>query len=203
MPHTMKTIYHVANLGLEKKLIFIDKKDLDRFLQLLDYYRFENPSVRFSFRKRYTSALDEKKHPLVTILCYTMMPDHFHLLLEEEVDGNISRFLSLVTNSYTKYFNARYKRSGPLFKGVFKREPIRTIDHLIQVAAYIHTEPVKRGIVENIKKFPFSSYLEYIGVKQGFCSTNILMEHFTTVQEYQHSVMNTMTGTLESGYLDS
>jgi putative transposase len=199
----MNTIYHVVNLGLEKKLIFIDKKDLDRFIQLIDYYRFENPSVRFSFRKRSTSALEENKQPLVTILCYTMMPDHFHLLLEEEREGSVSKFLSLVTNSYTKYFNARYKRSGPLFKGVFKREYIHTSDHLIQVAAYIHTEPVKKGIIENIKKFPFSSYLEYIGVKQGFCSIQPLMEHFATVQEYENSIMQQLSKTVESGHLDS
>lgn len=199
----MKTIYHVVNLGIEKKLIFIDKKDLDRFIQLIDYYRFENPSVRFSFRKRSTSALEEKQHPLVTILCYTMMPDHFHLILEEKGEGNVSKFLSLVTNSYTKYFNARYKRSGPLFQGVFKRELIHTPDHFMQVAAYIHTEPVKKGIVENIKKFPFSSYLEYIGVKQGFCSTQTLLEHFASVQEYEKSIMQQLSKTLESGHLDS
>lgn len=199
----MKTIYHVVNLGLEKKLIFIDKKDLDRFIQLIDYYRFENPSVRFSFRKRSTSALGEKQLPFVTILCYTMMPDHFHLLLEEEREGSVSKFLSLVTNSYTKYFNARYKRSGPLFKGVFKREHIHNSERLIQVAAYIHTEPVKKGIVENIKKFPFSSYLEYIGLKQGFCSVHTLMEHFATVQEYQNSVMHRLSEAIEPGYLDS
>ena len=120
------------------------------------------------------------------------MPDHFHLLLEEAEDGNVSKFLSLVTNSYTKYFNARYKRSGPLFKGIFKREIIATTDHLIKTSVLIHGEPVTKGIVENVKKFPFSSFPEYLGEKEGFCSKETILSHFSSEQDYYESVVNTL-----------
>lgn len=198
----MNTFYHVVNVGIEKKLVFIDKKDLDRFVKLLDYYRFKNPPTRFSFRKRQTLRSEEAVVPLVHILCYIQMPDHFHLLLEETEQGNLGKFLSLVTNSYTKYFNARYKRSGPLFKGSFKRQAIVDTQELLAVSAYIHSEPAREGIVENLRKFPFSSFLEYIGLVKGFCQTDHILKHFPDLHSYQDAVIKSVSLKTTTTFLD-
>lgn len=198
----MKNFYHVVNTGIEKKLVFIDKKDIDRFTKLLDYYRFKNPPARFSFRKRQASKTDNEMVPLVQILCYSQMPDHFHLLLEEIQEGGVGKFLSLVTNSYTKYFNARYKRSGPLFKGIFKRQLLTTTDELIEASAFIHCEPVKKGLVENIRKFPFSSFPEYIGLTEGFCQTDHILKHFPDLLSYQDAVTKSVSLKTTTIFLD-
>lgn len=198
----MSTFYHVVNSGIEKRLVFIDKKDLDRFTKLLEYYRFKNPPSRFSFRKRQASQPQNVPLSLVSILCYTMMPTHFHLLLEETEKGNVSKFLSLVTNSYTKYFNARYKRSGPLFKGSFKRQVIFDTQQLLDASAYIHSEPVREGIVENLRKFPFSSFPEYIGLTEGFCQTDHILKHFPDLPSYQDAVIQSASLKTTTTFLD-
>lgn len=165
----------------------MDKKDLDRFTQTLSYYQYINTTTRFSFRKRL--SLQQQKQtltPLVRILCYSMMPNHFHLLIEQLKEGTVGKFLSLTTNSYTKYFNARHKRSGPLFKGVFQRHVISETDQLLQVSAFIHLEPMKKGLVEDIKNFPFSSFPEYTGTKEGFCAKDTILKHFSGNSNYEN-----------------
>src|SRR3990167_3839864 len=107
--------YHCINLGVEKRIVFMDKSDLDRFTACIEYYRFKNPPARFSFRKREAYKIDVTLSPLVEIIAYSMMPNHFHLLLKQIEDGGVSQFLSKLTNSYTRYFNAENKRSGALF----------------------------------------------------------------------------------------
>lgn len=163
----------------------MDKKDLDRFTDILEYYRIQSPPSRFSFRKR--PGLEQKTtpFPLVNILSYLMMPDHFHLLLEQSRPESASKFMALVTNSYTKYFNARHKRSGPLFKGIFKRKEIASPAILVDVASFIHLEPLRKGIVSDIKRFPFSSFPEYMGLQEGFCSKEMIMKNFSSPDEYK------------------
>ena len=162
----------------------MDKKDLDRFAATLEYYRFKNPPARFSFRKREAYKIDVALSPLVEIIAYSMMPNHFHLLLKQIEDGGVSQFLSKLTNSYTRYFNARNKRSGALFAGTFKSAPIDQ-EQLSKVSAYIHMEPVKQGLVINPERFPFSSFNEYLG-KIGFCEKEVIMKNFANNNDYQN-----------------
>ncbi|MBI5044625.1 MAG: transposase [Candidatus Levybacteria bacterium] len=183
------TYLHVMNLGIEKRLVFMDKKDLDRFIDLLNYYQFENPPARFSFRKRPGYERDINTVPLVKILSFLMMPDHFHLILEQGKPEGVSRFMALVTNSYTKYFNSRHKRSGPLFKGIFKRAEIQTLPELLDVASFIHLEPLKKGLVDDLKRFPFSSFHEYAEIHQGFCAKDAIMKNFADPNAYQNYLL--------------
>ena len=176
--------YHCINLGVEKRIVFMDKTDLDRFTAGIEYYRFKNPPARFSFRKREAYKIDVTLSPLVEIIAYSMMPNHFHLLLKQIEDGGVSQFLSKLTNSYTRYFNARNKRSGALFAGTFKSAPIDQ-EQLSKVSAYIHMEPVKQGLVINPERFPFSSYNEYLG-KNGFCKKEVILKNFADSIEYQN-----------------
>jgi putative transposase len=182
--------YHCLNLGIDKRLVFMDKKDLDRFSDLLNFYRFKNPPSRFSFRKREAYQKNgNSSTPDVEVIVYLMMPDHFHLILKQLSNGGLSTFLSKVSNSYTKYFNAKYKRSGPLFKGTFKSAPVEQAD-LLTLASIIHMEPVKKGIVSNIGNFPFSSHQEYQGLnKEGFCNTEEIMKNFSNTADYQNFLL--------------
>lgn len=186
----MGRIYHIFNRGVEKRLTFIDKKDLERFLQTLDYYRFKDLSLRFSFRKR--SNLTRKKvipSPMVEVLCFCLMPNHFHFLLKQLQEKGISSYLSKITNSYTKYFNSRYNRLGPLFQGTFKAVKIED-NELTLISRHIHLNPILHHITKNLKKFTFSSYPEYLGLEDGFCQKKEIMDNFKSSQDYEKFVLD-------------
>ena len=84
------------------------------------------------------------------------MPNHFHLLLKQTIDNGISHFLSKFTNSYTKYFNTKYNRVGPVFQGVFKSVHIESDEQLMHLSRYIHLNPVVSAVVEkqNLLSYP-------------------------------------------------
>lgn len=169
----------------------MEKDDLERFLQTLDFYRFKNPPSRFSFRKRPILANKKKDNiPLVEIICFCLMPNHFHLLIKQLEENGISTFISKITNSYTKYFNTRYKRLGPLFQGIFKAVRVEDDQQLLHVSRYIHLNPIAGYVVKDLKKFPFSSYLQYIDEKEGFCQKGEILSHFKNPQDYEKFVLD-------------
>lgn len=85
------------------------------------------------------------------------MPNHFHFLVKPAKDGGIPRFISDITNSYTKYFNIKNKRVGNLFQGTFKAKEITSEPSLLQVSRYIHLNP------ENPDTYSYSSYHDWLG----------------------------------------
>lgn len=184
-------IYHVFNRGVEKRQIFLEEKDFKRFIETMQYYQIKNPPVRFSFRNRQSiikHKIDETL--LVEIICYCLMPNHFHLLIKQLYEGGISLFLSKISNSYAKYFNTKYKRVGPLFQGFFKA--VRVIDdrQLLQVSRYIHRNPISKFLVKDLKTYRFSSYRQYINLEDGFCSDKIIRNQFDSAKEYEQFVLN-------------
>lgn len=169
--------YHVYNRGVEKRDIFLNKNDRDRFHKLLFLSNDITPVV---FRDVKDKTLSEitKGEPLVAVGAYCLMPNHFHILVKEIKEGGLSAFMEKLTTSYSKYFNKKHERVGPLFQGRFKAEHVDRDEYLKYLFAYIHLNPIKlidpkwkeEGI-RNSKKaqqylrgFPYSSYLEYLGV---------------------------------------
>lgn len=184
--------YHVFNRGVEKRTIFVDKRDYNRFIDSLNYYRTRDQHVRFSFRGRI--AADNKNissEPLFAeVVGYCLMPNHFHLLLKQINDNGITTFLSKLSNSYAKYFNTRYKRVGPLFQGSFKAVRIESDEQLIHVSRYIHLNPLIDYFTKDIRTYVHSSYLEYLGVKKGFCHKNYIMDNFSSSETYEKFVLD-------------
>ncbi len=101
----------------------------------------------------------------------------------------MTTFLSKITNSYTKYFNTKYQRGGPLFVG-FKASMIESDEQLLHVCRYIHLNPLIEHVVRDLKKFPYSSYLEFLGEKSGFCIKEEVLRHFTSLQAYETFVLD-------------
>lgn len=183
--------YHVFNRGVEKRMTFMDKRDYGRFTESLNYYRVKDQNVRFSFRGR---TLDHKSNEsalslLAEIVCYCLMPNHFHLLLRQVTDNGITKFISKLSNSYTKYFNTKHRRVGPLFQGSFKAVRIESDEQLVHVSRYIHLNPLIDFITKDLKKYPYSSYLEYLGLKSGFCHKKYTMNNFTP-ESYEKFVLD-------------
>ncbi|OGD11316.1 hypothetical protein A2395_00660, partial [Candidatus Amesbacteria bacterium RIFOXYB1_FULL_47_9] len=132
-------IYHVYNRGITHQDTFIDPGDYYRALDTLVYYRPEKFSLRYSHYIRLTESTKQELSfqaqqnsvHLVDLVAYCFMPNHFHLLIQQRTEEGISNFLSRFTNSYTRYFNTKRSRIGPLFQGRFKAVRIEGEEQLI------------------------------------------------------------------------
>ncbi|MDQ7786898.1 MAG: transposase [Thermodesulfovibrionales bacterium] len=140
---------------------------------MLSYYKVENPPVRFSiysdiknkesFYQRYFSSKDN----IVEIIAYCFMPTHIHLILKQVKKDGISIFMGKVLNSYTRYFNVKNKRKGPLWESKFKNVEVGTDEQLLHLTRYLHLNPVTTNLVEDPHEWSFSSSNEYLGEKQA------------------------------------
>ena len=184
-------LYHVFNRGVEKRTTFMDKRDYGRFIETMDYYKIKDPPTRFSFRNR--PIFMQKNAPssvLVEIVCFCLMPNHFHLLLKQIKDNGISIFLNKLSNSYTKYFNTKHTRVGPLFQGSFKAIRIENDEQLLHISRYIHLNPLIDYLTKDLKTYPYSSYPEFLGLKKGFCKKDIILGNFSSPLEYEKFVLD-------------
>lgn len=192
-------IYHVLNRGIERRPTFISKRDYARALLTLDFYRFQSPPLRLSKalllkseeRKRFFLKLKVKSKKLVEIISYCLMPNHFHFLLRQRLENGTPKFLSNFTNSYTRYFNTRHKRTGPLFEGIFKATYIETDEQLIHVSRYIHLNPVSSFIIKakGLDSYPWSSLSEFLGKRdEGICDKEIILSQFSSKEDYRQFI---------------
>jgi len=164
-------IYHVFNRSIERKPIFTSKREYLRALTTVDFYRFANPLLKLSKvlvlekekRIEFFRELKNQGQQLVEILSYCLMPNHFHFLLRQQLDNGISRFLSNFANSYTRYFNTKYQRTGALFQGIFKTVRIESDEQLVHVSRYIHFNPVLSFLVddENLEEYLCHLYANF------------------------------------------
>lgn len=182
--------YHIFNRGSEKRDIFTKPRDYSRFRQTLYYYQFLGPKPSFSkFSKSdLNSFKPNRSQKVVDILCYCLMPNHFHFLVKQLKDHGISTFISQLSNSYTKYFNTRYRRIGPLLQGAFKAVRIETDEQLVHASRYIHLNPVVSGLVKMPQHYDWSSYIGYTTQKPTICVVNEVMGLFGTPQKYKEFV---------------
>lgn len=184
--------YHIFNRGSEKRDIFTQPRDYQRFLKTFYYYHFLGKKPSFSkFAKSQLSSFDpDPNKKLVDITCYCLMPNHFHFLIKQLKDNGISTFISQLSNSYTKYFNTKYKRVGALFQGVFKAVHIETEDQFIHLSRYIHLNPVVSGLTKDLNDYKWSSYLEYINGQSFYCSPEDILSLYSSTDSYKKFVEN-------------
>ena len=153
-------IYHVMLRGINRQDIFEDDED---YLQMVSILRGQS--------ERY----DEKGLRLSSFCifyAYCLMSNHLHLLIQEREDS-VSNIVKRIGVTYAHYFNKKYERNGHLFQDRFRSEPVDNIEYFVTLLRYIHQNPLKAGIVENINAYPWSSWTEYSpgGCPASFCST--------------------------------
>ncbi len=143
-------LYHIFNRGVEKRTIFLDDKDYRRFLFGTEVFNDVNSTINLIrlFNERHLerhpmSLKKTEKDPLVKIICFCLMPNHFHFVLKQIKDGGISKFMQKLGIGYTKYFNQKYERSGVLFQGKFKSVLINRNNYLNYLTQYIHSNPLE------------------------------------------------------------
>ncbi len=191
-------IYHVFNLGVERRPVFTNKREYDRALLALNFYRFDNLSLGLSSffklekkeRDDFLSRLVEKNNKRVDIFGYCLMPNHFHFLLKQLIDRGITNFVADFSNSYTRYFNIKHKRLGHLFQGVFKAVRIESDEQFIHVWRYIQINPVVSLVIKETElgNYPYSSYFEYLSERKGVCNKKPILDYFTSVKKLRNFV---------------
>lgn len=179
-------VYHIFNRGSDKRSIFLQQRDYKRFLQTFFYYQFLGPKPSFSHytKRKLTLFKPLNENRMVEILCYCLMPNHFHFLVRQLRSNGISVFMSQLSNSYTKCFNTKYKRIGALLQGAFKSVRIENDEQLIHVSRYIHLNPVVGGLVKSLNQHQWSSYFEFIGTST-ICSTADILSFFSSKKVYK------------------
>lgn len=182
-------IYHIINRGVEKRITFLGRRDYLRFIETIEYYRVKKP-LRFSYKHRRLAQKRSIDKAIVEIICFCLMPNHFHLLVKQIQEGGITSFVSKLANSYTKYFNTKYKRVGPLFQGSFKAVRVENDEQLIHVSRYIHLNPIIDYLVRDLRRWTYSSYLEFLGINNGFCQREEILSHFSNAFDYEKFVLD-------------
>ncbi len=155
--------YHVYNRGTDKRNIFSSKSDFVRFYMSLDVFNTIEPTHNFEDSKNKERLLDDR---LVQVYAYSLLPNHFHLILEQLVDGGISEFMKRVAGGYTSYFNDKEERSGSLFQGTFKRIHIDTDEYYNYLFSYVNENHFVHEI-NRPNEICYSSSFHYQGL---FCS---------------------------------
>lgn len=175
--------YHVFNRGVEKRIIFENNSDKERFQKLL-YLCNSERVVHFSelpdiYRGPSIYEL-ERNEPIVSVGAYCLMGTHFHLLFREINSGGISQFMKKLITAYAMYFNIRNRRSGALFESRFRAQHIISDVHLKYLYSYIHLNPAehiepnwKDEGIKNLTRttqylmgYQYSSFLDYGGIKR-------------------------------------
>jgi len=193
-------IYHVFNRGITNQNTFQQSQDYYHFLDTIIYYQKLGVRPRFSYFIRLPiskrNELIYQKHFcfLVDIICYCLMPNHFHLLLKQVSEDGISKFVSLVTNSYSRYFNTKNRRRGPIFQGKFMNVRVENEQQLVHLSRYIHLNPYSSGVVNNLidlKNYPYSSFSEYIVPKTiNACQKGVVINIFKDQEDYCNFVLD-------------
>ncbi|MCG3147303.1 MAG: hypothetical protein PCFJNLEI_00742 [Verrucomicrobiae bacterium] len=147
-------VYHITARGNERRAIFRDNKDRERFVETL-----AEMVERFSVR----------------VHAYCLMPNHYHLVVGTPL-GNLSQAVGWLQVTYTVRFNRRWRRSGHLFHGRFKAQLVEADEYAQWLVEYVHLNPVRprrkggpvaRERAAELDEFPWSSHREYAGLRSA------------------------------------
>lgn len=189
--------YHIYAHGIADSKIFPAEKDYARFLTLLfaansvDIIPRLDRSIDLNLVWDILAGKIKLCKPLIDIVCFCLMPTHFHLLLKERSDANISKYLHRVLVSHSKYINLKYDRRGHLFESKFHSKHIGENDYLLILSSYIHKNPKKLRTWKNKEYlYPWSSYQDYIAKNrwQNLIKPDIVKGQFKNTKEYKNFV---------------
>ena len=181
IPLVTSEFYHVYNRGVDKRDIFLDGQDFQRFLTSMELFNSIEPIG--SLFKSSKEKNPKKRKKLVGVICYYLNKNHYHLILKQRIDGGISEFMKRLNGGYTCYFNEKHKRSGSLLQGVFKVKHVLNNNYLLHLSAYVNLN----NRVHRLRGFtPKSSWQEYLNpAPEGFCEKSIVLGQFKNAAAYK------------------
>ncbi len=190
--------YHVYNRGVDRRSTYGNDNDRERFIRSM--LAFNDTGDRRIVLHRLQHRPSPSKNPLVKIMSYAIMPNHYHFLLKQVSDNGVSRFMQKLGVGFAQYFNRQNERTGRLWESEYKAVPIKSDAQLLHISRYIHFNPLKlflpdwkiRGIenwdVANalLTSYPWSSYSHYLMlVHDPIVSMDILSNLFQGKSDYQ------------------
>lgn len=142
--------YHIYARGASRQPIFLDDQDYRVFLSLLERYLSPH-EIRDGAGMPYDKLADD-----ISLLCYCLMRNHFHLLVYQAHEHAMTRLMRGVMTSYSRYFNKKYQRSGSVFESRYKASRISSDEYLLHISRYIHLNP------KEWQSYPHSSLAYYV-----------------------------------------
>lgn len=188
--------YHIFNRGVDKREVFSDAKDYQRFLLSMELLNDKEDGLMIEWRNfqygKNKASLDDflkrsfrKREPLVEIIAYCLNPNHYHFILKQVADKGIERFMHKLGTSHTKYYNKKQKRNGSLFQGVFKSVYIDSDEYLLYLSAYVNKNNFIHGYRKN-DSWPYSSLAAYLGKRRDrLVNTDVVLKQFTGKNQYK------------------
>jgi len=216
-PHTVGSYVHVIKRGARGMEIVRDENDRWRFLKSLFYLNnnnYKQEKWEGELFKMKTALFEwpsswPPREKLVEIVAYTLIPNHFHLLLKEIRENGVSIFMHGLCASMTLHFNEKYEEKGSIFQGAYRGRLVETDEYLKRVAIYIMVknsfELLPGGLDRAIKNFDkaweksleyrFSSLADYgSNRKSTIIDKGLLDEIFKTPKKFKEFAKDTMLG---------
>ncbi len=166
--------YHIFNRGAGKSSIFHSDEDYVRVLHLM----------------KKVSKLCQ-----FAIIAYCLLPNHYHWLVRQDGPAPANLLPKRVFGSYVRTFNTRSGRGGTLFEGRFDCRLVDTDEYLRNLCLYIHANPVRHGIAATPDLWPYSNYLEWIGLRAGaLVDPSVIYAQFGDRQQYHRRMLDYLTG---------
>lgn len=159
--------FHICNKSISNFQILNNEDNCRRFIKTLGYSNSLTQQINLGNllkkdKRFYPNLLIPNKNSLVKYISFCLMPDHYHLLIKILQDNYLSKYISNVENSFSRYFNLRFNRKGSLWQSRFKVIRIKNNEQLLHVCRYININPTTSKLVKNPEDWPFSSYKSLI-----------------------------------------
>ena len=184
------SFYHIYNRGVEKRDIFLDDQDYSIFIYYLFIYLSPPNTICLKYPYLPIRLRQRNLHNEIKLLCYCLMPNHFHLLFQQTTEDGVSKIMKQISNAYTQYFNQKYKRVGGLFQGVFKSVLIENDEQLLYLSHYIHLNPIKANLIQDLENYKWSSYHSYTKDNSTLCDKSFILNQLESVENYKKSIQD-------------
>ena len=169
--------YHIYNRGAGRQSIFRTEENYHYLLRTL---------------KKVSAACD------TTVIAYSLLPNHYHWCLRQDGDtpaGNVPR---RVFGSYSQAFNKAFDRTGTLFEGPYKAIHVTTGSYLQHLCRYIHGNPVRHGLAMAPELWPYSNYLDWMGLRPGTMVDHaFIAKQFGSPEAYRSQLLAYLIGQID------
>jgi len=188
--------YHIFSRSIAKYVIFNDAEDYSRFMEIADLYRHTKFYYQYSKFKRLSPIIQSEilaqihsdNDVYAETVAFCLMPTHFHFLLKQRSDGGISKYIGTILNCYSRYFNIKHGRTGPLWSGRFKNVLVKNDEQLLHLTRYIHLNPCSAGLVEQPEQWEYSSFGKFIDEQNSHIKNSEILA--ISPKQYKKFVMD-------------
>lgn len=210
------SLYHLYNRGVEKRNIFQDTQDQSIFLSYLKTYLTPKDTkllyLIITSKESSEKEKDKARKLLklrnfsgeIELICYALMPNHFHLLVKQKSADAIDKFMNCLATRYVMYFNRKYRRTGVLFQDVYKATLVVSDEQLLHLSRYIHSNPLRLLNLspQRWQEITFPSSLpEYFGKRQTpWIKKEHVLDYFSKTNPH-NSYEDFMGMEVDSGFI--